>query len=151
MRLLGCIQVVLHWTDYVWKFELPLTLPGVKPLVIKKGQGIWLPVYGLHHDPKYFEKQKEFDPERFLGERKKHILNCRAYLSFGLGPRMCISNRFALLETKVVLFHLFARCKNLRKDAVTAQVQKRWLEYSTQRRFLAKYSAKEKYASHYCS
>lgn len=91
-------------------FELPLTLPGMKSLVIKKGQGIWLPIYGLHHDLKYFEKQEKFDPERFLGERKKHILNCRAYFSFGLGPRICISNRFALLETKVVLFHLFVRC-----------------------------------------
>ncbi|XP_032682945.1 cytochrome P450 9e2-like [Odontomachus brunneus] len=91
-------------------FELPPTLPGVKPYTVKKGQVIWVPVYGLHHDPKYFEEPEKFNPERFLGEQKKHIHNTGAYLPFGLGPRMCIGNRFALLETKVLLFHLLARC-----------------------------------------
>ncbi|XP_011705743.1 PREDICTED: cytochrome P450 9e2-like [Wasmannia auropunctata] len=92
-------------------FELPSTLPGMKPLTIRKGQGIWIPVYGLHHDPKYFEQPEKFDPERFLGERKKHTLSSGAYLPFGQGPRMCIGNRFALLETKALLFHLLARCE----------------------------------------
>ncbi|XP_011865314.1 PREDICTED: cytochrome P450 9e2-like [Vollenhovia emeryi] len=91
-------------------FELPSTLPGTKPYTIKKGQGIWVPVYGLQHDPKYFKDPEKFDPDRFRGERKKDSLNCGAYLPFGVGPRMCIGNRFALLETKVLLFHLMARC-----------------------------------------
>ncbi|KYM94811.1 PREDICTED: cytochrome P450 9e2-like [Cyphomyrmex costatus] len=91
-------------------FELPPALPGLKPFIVKKGQGIWIPAYGLHHDPKYFKEPEKFDPERFLGEQKKDNLNCGAYLPFGLGPRMCIGNRFALLETKVILFHLLARC-----------------------------------------
>ncbi|XP_011865321.1 PREDICTED: cytochrome P450 9e2-like [Vollenhovia emeryi] len=91
-------------------FELPPALPGMKPFTIKKGQGVWIPVYGLQHDPNYFEEPEKFDPERFRGERKKDSLNCGAYFPFGLGPRMCIGNRFALLETKVLLFHLLARC-----------------------------------------
>ncbi|XP_011263150.2 cytochrome P450 9e2 [Camponotus floridanus] len=91
-------------------FELPPTLPGMKSFTLKKGHAIWIPIYGLHHDPQYFKEPGKFDPERFLGERKKESLNCGAYLPFGLGPRMCIGNRFALLETKVLLFHLLARC-----------------------------------------
>ncbi|EFN63657.1 Cytochrome P450 9e2 [Camponotus floridanus] len=91
-------------------FELPPTLPGVKPFTLKKGHGIWIPIYGLHHDPQYFKEPEKFDPERFLGERKKESLNCGAYLPFGLGPRMCLGNRFALLETKVLFFHLLTRC-----------------------------------------
>ncbi|XP_011641127.1 cytochrome P450 9e2-like isoform X1 [Pogonomyrmex barbatus] len=91
-------------------FELPPALPGKKSFTIKKGRGIWIPAYALHHDAKYFEEPEKFDPERFLGEKRKHIFNCGAYLPFGLGPRMCIGNRFALLETKVLLFHLLARC-----------------------------------------
>ncbi|EZA57484.1 Cytochrome P450 9e2 [Ooceraea biroi] len=91
-------------------FELPPALPGAKPYTIKKGDGIWIPMYGLHHDPKYFEEPEKFDPDRFLGERKKHSLNCGAYFPFGSGPRMCIGNRFALLEMKALLFHLLARC-----------------------------------------
>ncbi|XP_032683018.1 uncharacterized protein LOC116849715 [Odontomachus brunneus] len=91
-------------------FELPPTLPGAKPYTVKKGDVVWIPIHALQHDPKYFEDPEKFDPERFLGEQKKHILNTGAYLPFGLGPRMCIGNRFALLETKVLLFHLLARC-----------------------------------------
>ncbi|EFN63655.1 Cytochrome P450 9e2 [Camponotus floridanus] len=91
-------------------FELPPTLPGMKSFTLKKGHAIWIPIYGLHHDPQYFKEPGKFDPERSLGERKKESLNCGAYLPFGLGPRMCIGDRFALLETKVLLFHLLARC-----------------------------------------
>ncbi|XP_029170340.1 cytochrome P450 9e2-like isoform X2 [Nylanderia fulva] len=94
----------------VKEFELPPTLPGMKPFTIKKGGAVWIPIYGLHHDPQYFKEPEKFDPERFLGERKKETLNSGAYLPFGLGPRMCMGNRFALMETKVLLFHLLARC-----------------------------------------
>ncbi|XP_011704046.1 PREDICTED: cytochrome P450 9e2-like [Wasmannia auropunctata] len=92
-------------------FELPPALPGLKPLSLKKGQGIWIPVYALQRDPNYFKEPEKFDPERFCGEQKKDTLNSGAYFPFGLGPRMCIGNRFALLETKVLLFHLLARCE----------------------------------------
>ncbi|XP_014476508.1 PREDICTED: cytochrome P450 9e2-like [Dinoponera quadriceps] len=91
-------------------FVLPPTLPGAKPFIVKKGGVVMIPIFGLHHDPKYFKKPEKFDPERFLGEQKKAILNTRAYLPFGLGPRMCIASRFVLLETKVLLFHMLARC-----------------------------------------
>jgi len=91
-------------------FELPPTLPGSNSFTMKKGQSLWVPVYALHHDPKYFEEPKRFDPSRFLGERKRNTLNCGAYLPFGMGPRMCIGNRFSLLEMKVLFFHLLARC-----------------------------------------
>ncbi|KYN10062.1 Cytochrome P450 9e2 [Trachymyrmex cornetzi] len=107
-------------------FELPPPLPGIKPFTIKKGHGIWVPVYGLHRDPKYFEEPEKFDPERFLGERKKDNFNCGAYLPFGIGPRMCIGNRFALLETKVLLFQLLARCdlKPCKKTSVPIKITK---------------------------
>ncbi|OXU23745.1 hypothetical protein TSAR_005365 [Trichomalopsis sarcophagae] len=32
-------------------------------------------------------------------------------LGFGLGPRMCIGNRFAVLETKVMFAHLLSKCR----------------------------------------
>ncbi|GAB1869953.1 Cytochrome p450 9e2 [Camponotus japonicus] len=94
----------------VQDFELPPALPGDKPFVVKKGMYVWLPMYGIHRDPKYFERPDEFYPERFLDENKKK-LNINAYLPFGIGPRMCIGNRFGLLETKVVIFHLLTRCE----------------------------------------
>jgi len=107
-------------------FELPPALPGLKPFLVKQGQGIWIPVYGLQHDPNYFKKPEKFDPDRFRGEQKKNSLNCGAYFPFGIGPRMCIGNRFALLETKVLLFHLLARCdlKTCEKTPIPLKIAK---------------------------
>lgn len=93
----------------VENYELPPALPAGKPFLIKKGWNIWIPIYGIHHDPEYFKNPYKFDPERFL-EKGKEIVNSGYYLPFGLGPRMCIGNRFALLEMKVLIFHLLARC-----------------------------------------
>nr|XP_031847205.1 cytochrome P450 9e2-like [Nomia melanderi] len=98
-------------------FKLPPTLPGVKPHVVKKGEYLWIPIYGVQSDPQYFEEPTKFNPDRFLDDSKK-ILNSGKFLSFGLGPRMCIGNRFALLETKVLLFHVFSRC-NLKPNEKT--------------------------------
>jgi cytochrome P450 len=38
-----------------------------------------------------------FDPKRFRPEREEHLLR-HAYMPFGVGPRVCIGNHFALME-----------------------------------------------------
>nr|DAD54441.1 TPA_exp: cytochrome P450 enzyme 39 [Aphis glycines] len=91
-------------------FELPPTLPGKKPLLLKPGDFIWFPVYAIQRDPLYFDDPDKFYPDRFIVD-PKGTLNSQAYMPFGLGPRMCIGNRFALLETKVLLVHLIAKCQ----------------------------------------
>ncbi|KAF7988088.1 hypothetical protein HCN44_007582 [Aphidius gifuensis] len=87
-------------------FELPPTLPGKKPLRLEPGDFIWMPVYPIQRDPIYFDDPDKFNPDRFIKD-PKGTLNSPA----GLGPRMCIGNRFALLETKVLLVHLVAKCQ----------------------------------------
>lgn len=93
----------------VKSFELPPAIPGAKPHVVREGDFIWIPIYGVQYDPRYYPEPEKFNPDRFYDD-SKHILNSGAYLSFGMGPRMCIGNRFALMETKVLLFHIFAKC-----------------------------------------
>lgn len=66
---------------------------------------IWLPMHGIHQDPKYFPDPDRFDPERFNDENKGKI-KPYTYFPFGLGPRNCIGSRLALLETKTVMFHI---------------------------------------------
>ncbi|XP_011263152.2 cytochrome P450 9e2-like [Camponotus floridanus] len=107
-------------------FELPPTLPGAKPYIVKAGTVIWILFYGLQHDPKYFPEPEKFRPERFLAENRENECNLNAYYPFGLGPRMCIGNRFALLETKVMLFHLLARCdlKPCKKTSIPLKLKK---------------------------
>nr|ACE75187.1 cytochrome P450 [Glyptapanteles flavicoxis] len=89
-------------------FELPPAIPGAKPYMVKEGDTLLLPMWAVHRNPEHFPDPEKFDPERFLGD--KVALHHPAYFPFGVGPRMCIGNRFAILETKVLFFHLLAKC-----------------------------------------
>ena len=90
------------------EFELPPAEPGYNSVVIKPGDCVWFPAYALHHDPKYFPDPEKFDPERFNEENKGNILPY-TYLPFGVGPRQCIGNRFALMEIKILMVHLLRK------------------------------------------
>lgn len=72
---------------------------------IEKGTYFFIPIYGFHHDEKYWTNPQVFDPERFSDENKQNI-NTGAYMPFGVGPRNCIGSRFALMEAKAVIFYL---------------------------------------------
>ncbi|KAK9506050.1 hypothetical protein O3M35_008055 [Rhynocoris fuscipes] len=84
-------------------------------LVIEKGTRILIPVYALHHDPKYYPNPEKFQPERFAPENKSSIPSC-AYLPFGEGPRICIGMRFGLLQTKTGIVTTLAKYKLLKTD-----------------------------------
>uniref|UniRef100_A0A147BN64 Putative cytochrome n=1 Tax=Ixodes ricinus TaxID=34613 RepID=A0A147BN64_IXORI len=72
-----------------------------------KGANIMVPVWHIHHDPELWPDPFKFDPERFGPDAPPH--HPAAFIPFGLGPRMCLGMRFALLELKTVL------CKIIRK------------------------------------
>ncbi|KAL6419938.1 hypothetical protein ACFW04_004789 [Cataglyphis niger] len=98
----------------VKEFVLPPAIPNGKPITVKPGTPIWIPSHALHRDSKYYPQPDKFDPDRFLNDD----VNSSVYMPFGLGPRICIANRFALMEMKVMLFHLLWRC-DLEPDAKT--------------------------------
>ncbi|XP_018576919.1 probable cytochrome P450 6a14 isoform X2 [Anoplophora glabripennis] len=76
-------------------------VPG-EDLVIEKGTSVIVSVRGIHYDEEFWENPKEFDPERFSEEKKKNM-NQYTHLPFGQGPRMCIGERFGVMQTKVGL------------------------------------------------
>ncbi|KAL5283300.1 hypothetical protein ACFFRR_005903 [Megaselia abdita] len=77
-----------------------------KKVVIKKDEVVFIPVAGIHYDPEFYPNPKVFDPDRFFENTNDiHEFN---YMPFGVGPRKCIANRFALMETKVILFNLLS-------------------------------------------
>lgn len=77
---------------------------GVK-IPIKPGDAIWIPIYALQMDEKYFPNPMVFDPERFNDENKvKHISG--SYAPFGMGPRDCIGCRYATIELKITFYYL---------------------------------------------
>lgn len=89
----------------VKSFTLPKATNDSEEFLVEPDTILWLPIYGLHHDPKYFPDPEKFDPERFSDENKDKI-NPYSYIPFGLGPRKCIGDRFALMEIKILIVHL---------------------------------------------
>ncbi|KAH8301823.1 cytochrome P450 6g1 [Drosophila kikkawai] len=86
--------------------EPDLTLKPFYDYTYEIGTAVFIPVYGLHHDPKYWTNPSQFDPERFSPENRKNIV-AMAYQPFGSGPHNCIGSRIGLLQTKLGLVHLF--------------------------------------------
>ncbi|XP_018782671.1 PREDICTED: probable cytochrome P450 9h1 isoform X1 [Bactrocera latifrons] len=82
---------------------------------IKKGDNIFVPIIGIHRDPDYYPNPNQFDPERFSDENKNKI-NPMSYLPFGVGPRMCIGNRLALMEVKAIIYHIILNFKIVRTE-----------------------------------
>jgi cytochrome P450 len=64
--------------------------------------------YLLHRDPRFFPEPEAFHPDRFLGDSKAHQF---AYFPFGIGPRRCIGEGFALMEGALVLGTILRRWK----------------------------------------
>jgi len=87
-------------------FEMPPATPDGEPFTIKSGEYIWFPSYALHHDSKYFPEPEKFNPDRFLNSDIDNSI----LMPFGIGPRICIGNRFALMEIKIMLFYLLSHC-----------------------------------------
>ncbi|XP_033229661.1 uncharacterized protein LOC117181207 [Belonocnema kinseyi] len=79
-------------------------------VTIPKDTTVWIPVYGLHRDSKYYPKPEVFDPERFNNEAKKRR-NPMLFLPFGKGPRDCIGARFAVFQTKMGLIKIIQSFK----------------------------------------
>lgn len=83
-----------------FKFEL-----DGNTVTIPKDHSVLIPVQGWHLDSNHFPNPEKFDPDRFSYENVKSQ-NLDAYAPFGIGPRNCIGSRFALMNLKVVLYHM---------------------------------------------
>jgi cytochrome P450 len=66
------------------------------------GTTIFIVPWVLHRDPRYFEEPESFRPERWMGDLERKLPRF-AYMPFGGGPRVCIGQRFAMMEAVLVL------------------------------------------------
>lgn len=96
-------------------YELPPPREGGPPYLLKPGDMVYNVVNSIHMDPKYYPDPKKFDPDRFSDENKKNI-KPSTFMPFGMGPRNCIGSRFALLELKVLLYHIVLNYKIVKTD-----------------------------------
>lgn len=75
---------------------------------IRRGAGIFIMPYVMHHMERYFPDPFRFDPERFAPEREASIPRY-AFMPFGGGERMCVGAGFAEMEAKLILATLVQR------------------------------------------
>lgn len=87
-----------------------ITLEGSDGLKchLKPGDPVFVPVMGLHMDPKHYAEPELFDPERFSPENTAKRNKC-VFLPFGEGPRMCLGMRFANIMLKLVTSKLLSK------------------------------------------
>lgn len=71
-------------------------------IVIRPGEYISIPAFGIHKDPDYYPDPEKFLPERFSSENKakRHPMT---FLPFGDGPRNCIGARLGQIVAKVAV------------------------------------------------
>ncbi len=66
------------------------------------GTTIFIIPWVLHRNPHYFQDPETFRPERWMGDLERKLPRF-AYMPFGGGPRVCIGQRFAMMEAVLVL------------------------------------------------
>jgi cytochrome P450 len=77
----------------------PIHLGGYE---IPPGSTLLASQWVMHRDARFFEQPAQFIPERWL-DGLEHRLPPGAYFPFGDGPRRCIGQGFAQLETALVI------------------------------------------------
>ncbi|MDX1947147.1 MAG: cytochrome P450 [Pirellulaceae bacterium] len=75
---------------------------------IPRGTNVVLSQWLTHRDGRFFERPNEFDPSRWAPEFQKQLPHC-AYFPFGVGPRVCVGNHFAMLEGTLVIATIASR------------------------------------------
>ncbi|KAK4879864.1 hypothetical protein RN001_008010 [Aquatica leii] len=90
--------------------------------IIKKGTPVYIPLLGLHYDPKYFSNPETFDPERFSDENKNSFPSF-SYIPFGEGPRNCIGERFGLLAAKIGIIQILSEYEVLKCADTPARIE----------------------------
>ncbi|HTL11513.1 MAG TPA: cytochrome P450, partial [Bdellovibrionota bacterium] len=91
-----------------WISRTPQVDDEVAGFGIKKGSVVVMSPYVVHRHPAFWDDPERFDPDRFLPQRVQARPKL-AYVPFGAGPRFCIGNVFAQVESQIVLSTLMSR------------------------------------------
>jgi cytochrome P450 len=75
------------------------TLGGYR---VRRGTTVVMSQWVMHRHPAYFDNPEQSYPERWADGLAKRLPKF-AYFPFGGGPRLCIGNSFAMMETVLIL------------------------------------------------
>ena len=77
----------------------PCELGGYR---LPAGATVLMSQWVMHRDPRFWERAEQFDPDRWARGFPAGVPKF-AYFPFGGGPRLCIGNTFAMMESVLVL------------------------------------------------
>jgi cytochrome P450 len=108
LALLGqVVAETLRLYPPAWVFDRsPLRDVDIGGYRIPRGANVLLSPWVVHRDPRVWDAADEFRPARFADGATTPR---GAYLPFGDGPRICVGNRFADAEIRIVLATLLPR------------------------------------------
>ncbi|KAF8032213.1 hypothetical protein BT93_D1208 [Corymbia citriodora subsp. variegata] len=115
LRGMKTLSMVIHETLRLYPpavFGVREALEDIKfkGLLIPQGSNIQIPIHILHQLPEIWGTDAaKFQPERFAQGISGACKSSQAYMPFGLGPRTCAGQHFALVELKVILSLILAK------------------------------------------
>ncbi len=87
----------------VWAFgRKALAECAIGGFRIRAGTNLAMSQWVVHRDPRFFPDPESFRPERWAGDLVNRLPKY-AYFPFGGGPRVCLGNTFAMMESMLVL------------------------------------------------
>lgn len=100
------VKEVLRVHSPIWSLERKaLTDDEVRGYPIPAGSSVVMSQAVTHFHPEFWERPRDFWPERFLSpDCPRHRL---AYFPFGGGPRLCVGNNMAGLQLKLMMACFF--------------------------------------------
>jgi cytochrome P450 len=101
---------------------------GFLPIV--KGTDLWLCLHRLHRDPRWYPEPEQFRPERWLGNQVQRRFT---YAPFGIGPRVCVGQHFAMAETVLGLASMLRQFRFSPTSSVPAEVNA-WISLRPRKR-----------------
>jgi cytochrome P450 len=78
---------------------------------VRKGGVVVIAPMALHRNPRFWPNAETFDPDRWADEAEEKRRPRFAYMPFSGGPRQCIGNSFAVMESVLILSTLAQRFK----------------------------------------
>ncbi len=106
------INEVLRLYPPAWGIgRTALSTDSYKDMKVQKNDNVVVCIYALHRNPEYWENEDDFIPNRW--NNPDLLKNKNQFIPFGLGPRFCIGNNFALMEMKIILKEILSRYKIL--------------------------------------
>ena len=76
---------------------------------VPKGVHVWVMIASLHQDPEIWGPDAHmFNPQRFANGVSGSCKQPHVYMPFGVGPRVCLGQNFAMAELKILLALLLA-------------------------------------------